>query len=125
MSATPRSARLARLFAVEEIRSWGLPQTAGEHVIAELTANAVTHGRVPGRDFHLAVSVHGATLRIEVSDPRGTDLPALREPTATSGRGLAIVNALSTRWGVTPGPAPRKTVWAELALPPGAHDGGD
>ncbi|MFH8759900.1 hypothetical protein [Streptomyces atroolivaceus] len=37
---------------------------------------------------------------------------------AGSGRGLLIVEALADRWGVTPGPVPRKTVRAGLDLVP-------
>ena len=90
------------------------------HVVAELASNAVTHGRVPGRDFRLLVYVVGGTLRIEVTDTRGDRRPhaELPPPDAESGRGLLLVEALADRWGVMEGPAPRKTVWAELTLPP-------
>ncbi|MCX5377058.1 ATP-binding protein [Streptomyces sp. NBC_00091] len=109
LSATPRAARLARLLTVEQLRAWGLPFENAAQVVAELCANAVTHGRVPGRDFHLELSVTDARrVRIEVADTRADRLPG--EP----GRGLTIVGALSERWGSTRGPAPRKTVWAEL-----------
>ncbi|TLS45930.1 ATP-binding protein [Streptomyces montanus] len=61
----------------------------------------------------------GGTLRIEVTDTRG-DRPVPRpqppSPEAESGRGLVLVEALADRWGVTSGPAPRKTVWAELTF---------
>lgn len=109
LSATPRAARLARLLAVEQLRSWGLPFDGAAQVIAELCANAVTHGRVPGRDFRLELSVTDeGRVRIEVSDSRGDELP--REPRY----GLTIVDAFSHRWGSSPGPVPRKSVWAEL-----------
>ncbi|MFE5629114.1 ATP-binding protein [Streptomyces sp. NPDC056543] len=120
LSATRRGARLARLLAVEQLRTWGLEAISGTaaHVVAELAANAVTHGRVPGRDFHLALTATADTLRIEVTDTRAGRLPAPRPPDgAESGRGLLIVEALAARWGVTPGPVPRKTVWAEIGLP--------
>ncbi|MFF0423146.1 ATP-binding protein [Streptomyces sp. NPDC004520] len=112
LSATPRGARLARLLAVEQLRSWELEYAArpAAHVVAELAVNAVTHGRVPGRDFRLAMSAAEGTLRIEVTDTRGDRLPV------APGRGLLIVEGLAERWGVRPGPVPRKTVWAELAL---------
>lgn len=88
-------------------------------MVAELAANAVQHGRVPGRDFRmtLAVTTRG-TLRVEVADTRGDRLPESRRPGGDdeSGRGLLIVEALADRWGVEEGPAPRKTVWAELDL---------
>ncbi|WP_343246025.1 ATP-binding protein [Streptomyces sp. SID5785] len=81
------------------------------HLVAELAANAVTHGRVPGRDFALGMYVTGGALRIEVTDTRADRLPR-----AGAGRGLTVVAALAERWGVVEGPAPRKTVWCELAL---------
>ncbi|MFF7720783.1 ATP-binding protein [Streptomyces luteogriseus] len=116
LSPTPRGARLARLLAAEQLRSWGLPLSPAEQNVAELAANAATHGRVPGRDFRLTLYVVGGTLRIEVTDTRGDRLPRLTRPApdATSGRGLLVVAALAGRWGVTPGPHPRKTVWAEV-----------
>ncbi|MEU6093686.1 ATP-binding protein [Streptomyces sp. NPDC047079] len=120
LSPTPRGARLARLLATEQLRSWGLPTDRAEHVVAELAANAATHGRVPGRDFRLMLYVVGGTLRIEVADTRGDRLPSARQPAAESesGRGLLLVEALADRWGVAPGPRPRKTVWAELDFAP-------
>lgn len=119
LSSTRRGARLARLLATEQLRSWGLPLEAASHIVAELAANAATHGRVPGRDFRLALYVTGGTLRIEVTDTRGDrPLPDPQQPApeAESGRGLVLVEALADRWGVTPEPPPRKTVWAECDL---------
>ncbi|MEV2217968.1 ATP-binding protein [Streptomyces sp. NPDC050997] len=115
LSSTPRGARLARLLATEQLRTWGIPLDPAEHIVAELAANAVTHGRVPGRDFRLTLYVIGGTLRIEVTDTRGDRLPYVQEADldGESGRGLLIVDALADRWGVAHGPAPRKTVWAE------------
>jgi len=125
-SSTPRGARLARLLATEQLRTWGLPLETPGHIIAELTANAATHGRVPGRDFRLTLYVVGDTLRIEVTDARGERLPQLKQPgaDAESGRGLLLVDALADRWGVQDDRFPRKTVWAECALttgPPAAR----
>ncbi|WP_424855043.1 ATP-binding protein [Streptomyces sp. SAI-170] len=119
LSPTPRGARLARLLAVEQLRMWGLPSDPAAHIVAELAANAVTHGRVTGRDFRLTVYVVGRTLRIEVTDTRGDRSPAPQHPApdGESGRGLLIVMALADRWGVAEGPAPRKTVWAEVTMP--------
>jgi anti-sigma regulatory factor (Ser/Thr protein kinase) len=120
LSPTPRGARLARLLATEQLRSWGLPLDPAVHIVAELAANAATHGRVPGRDFRLVMYVVADTLRIEVTDTRSDRFPQAQHPTADaeSGRGLLLVDALADRWGVAPGPRPRKTVWAELNLPP-------
>ncbi|WKX11728.1 ATP-binding protein [Streptomyces sp. NL15-2K] len=123
LSPTPRGARLARLLATEQLRSWELPLDPARQVVAELAANAATHSRVPGRDFRLVLYVVGSTLRIEVTDTCGDRLPHPQEPApdAESGRGLVLVEALADRWGVTQGPRPRKTVWAELNLASPEH----
>lgn len=118
-----RLARLARLLTTAHLRDWGLPAEEAAHIVAELANNAVLHGRVPGRDFRLDLTVHGcdALLRIEVTDTRGERLTLTLAPAddAETGRGLLIVDALADRWGVTSGPVPRKTIWAELDLAPG------
>ncbi|MEU0766993.1 ATP-binding protein [Streptomyces albogriseolus] len=120
LSSTPRGARLARLLAVDTLRSWGIPHETAGQVVAELAANAATHGRVPGRSFRLTLYVVGATLRVEVTDTRGDRRPVLREPdgVAECGRGLLLVDVLADRWGVAEGRHPRKTVWAEIDLTP-------
>jgi anti-sigma regulatory factor (Ser/Thr protein kinase) len=122
LSSTPRGARLARLLAADWMRARDLPYRvteAAEHLVAELATNAATHGRLPGRDFRLALLDRRTALRIEVTDTRGNELPRHRPPApdAESGRGLLLVEALADRWGVQLGPVPRKTVWAELDLP--------
>ncbi|MFG3507415.1 ATP-binding protein [Streptomyces sp. NPDC047821] len=124
LSATPRGARLARLLAVEWMRTreelpHGVTEAATQ-LVAELAANAATHGRVAGRSFRLALLAHAGVLRIEVTDTRADALPRRLSPSpdADHGRGLLLVGALADRWGVGLGPAPRKTVWAEMDLPP-------
>lgn len=111
------------MLATDWMRDRDLPlrvAEAAEHLVAELATNAATHGRLPGRDFRLVLLARGTTFRIEVTDTRGDDLPHRRRAAqaADSGRGLLVVVALADRWGVKLGPVPRKTVWAELDLPP-------
>ncbi|MFJ2306581.1 ATP-binding protein [Streptomyces sp. NPDC087787] len=120
LSSTPRGARLARLLAADQLRTWELPVEAASHIVAELATNAATHGRLPGRSFRLTLYVVGSTLRIEVTDTRGDRHPKLQDPDADaeSGRGLLLVDALADRWGVTEDRFPRKITWAELRLPP-------
>ncbi|WP_073913126.1 ATP-binding protein [Streptomyces sp. CB00455] len=116
LAATPRGARQARHLAVEKIAAWGLPTEGPALIVAELAANAVTHGRVPGRGFRIGVVLSGGVLRIEVADTRGDRVPGSRDAAeeAEGGRGLVLVEAIADRWGVVRGPAPCKTVWAEL-----------
>ncbi|MFI6654089.1 ATP-binding protein [Streptomyces sp. NPDC050523] len=91
-------------------------------IAAELCANAVQHGHVPGRDFNLQLAVHDRTVRIEVTDTRGERIPtpAADDPigSRTNGRGLLLVAALADLWGWCPRPdGPGKTVWAQLTIP--------
>ncbi|CAL9541344.1 hypothetical protein SUDANB120_04252 [Streptomyces sp. enrichment culture] len=131
LSPTPRGARLARRLCAERLHAWGIPYGTEAHeavslLVAELCTNAVRHGRVRGRDFHLrlTVAVQPATaVRIEVADTRGErtpePAPQLPGPDSTDGRGLVLVAALADRWGWGPRPcgAPGKVVWAEYGGP--------
>jgi anti-sigma regulatory factor (Ser/Thr protein kinase) len=89
-----------------------------QHVVAELAANAVTHGRVPGRDFELRLlRLPEGILRIEVSDTRGDRQLRFGAGAVDGegGRGLVIVALLAPVWGITDRLV-GKTVWAELPL---------
>lgn len=128
LSATRRGARLARLLAVQQLQSWGCEHANVSHVVAELAANAVMHGRVQGRDFRLRLLERDGVIRVELIDARGDRAPMRRrqdknEPVVEGGRGLLIISGLADRWGVSPGPPPCKTVWAELDLPTRAPRG--
>lgn len=118
LSATRRGARLARLLTERQLDEWGESYDAAAQVVAELSSNAVLHGRVPGRDFRLTLRLYAdRTLRIEVTDARGDRIPRLPGPVAQDaegGRGLLIVAAYAHRWGVVETAAHGKTVWAEL-----------
>jgi anti-sigma regulatory factor (Ser/Thr protein kinase) len=116
LSATQRGARLARLLAVNQLLSWEMPLDPARLVVAELAANAVLHGRLPGRSFRLGLSLgETGVLRIEVTDARGDRLPGPGAATdGESGYGLLQVGELADRWGTEVGPVPCKTVWAEI-----------
>ncbi|TPQ23985.1 ATP-binding protein [Streptomyces sporangiiformans] len=121
-SSTPRGARLARRLCGERLDAWGIPYDSEVHdaltlIAAELCANAVRHGHVPGRDFHLRLTAHDRTVRIEVTDTRGERLPAEApaDPDGdhTDGRGLLLVAALADLWAWSPrADGPGKTTWA-------------
>ncbi|WP_405729370.1 ATP-binding protein [Streptomyces sp. NBC_01537] len=128
-SATRRGARLARHLTVHQLDEWGMAYGSdcsdrAEAIVAELAANAVTHGYVPGRSFEVRLTLTPRLLRIDVADARTESWPwpAAQPPSAEveSGRGLLLVDALSDRWSVLDrGAAPGKTVRAELDLGPG------
>lgn len=116
LSSNRRGARRARRLTAAQLTVWNCRFAHAEHIVAELANNAALHGRTPGRNFRLTLTVTGATLRVEVTDTRGDLLPTARHarPDAESGRGLLLVEALATRWGTKVGPTPCKTVWAEI-----------
>ncbi|HET6635746.1 MAG TPA: ATP-binding protein [Streptomyces sp.] len=130
LSSTRRGARLARLLAADQLRTWELPEDVierAEHVVAELAANAVFHSRVHGRDFRLGLTHDAAAdlLRIEVTDARGDRRPGRRpnaSPDAESGRGLLLVTAYADRWGTDDFPPSGKTVWAHITAPTAPAD---
>ncbi|WSV72675.1 ATP-binding protein [Streptomyces sp. NBC_01012] len=117
-SSTPRGARLARTLAVQQFTEWsGRPYDsdgarAVAHVTAELASNAITHGRLPGRDFRLTMRLLEEAVRIEVTDTR----PERTLPATASGRGLLLVEAHATRWGSAVCDAYTKCVWADVRL---------
>ncbi|MEV0779110.1 ATP-binding protein [Streptomyces sp. NPDC050428] len=130
-SSTPRGARLARHLAGERLDAWGITYGSDAYdaltlIVAELCANAVYHGRVPGRDFRLGLTVArtggGASVAVEVTDTRAEALPELAPvgshalpDDADGGRGLLLVSALAEDWGWYPRfDGPGKTVWATL-----------
>ncbi|MEV7373911.1 ATP-binding protein [Streptomyces sp. NPDC090301] len=125
-SSTPRGARLARRLALHQLDRWKIPYGSGVSdaaalLVAELAANAVTHGRLPGRDFELTLSyAPGLRLRIDVSDTRGERRPTAAVPGLLDegGRGLLLVEALASRWSVLDRVPVGKTVRAELDLGP-------
>ncbi|MER5810871.1 ATP-binding protein [Streptomyces sp. NPDC002033] len=132
-SCTRRGARLARQLVLVELHGWGVPEgtplsdDAGL-LVAELAANAVLHGRLPGRDFEVRMTLLAGVLRVEVSDARRDRRPVVRgrDHRAGSGYGLRIVEALATDWGVVDRLV-GKTVWAELPrrarpVQPGGHE---
>ncbi|MCF6522043.1 ATP-binding protein [Streptomyces sp. JJ36] len=122
-TSSPRGSRLARRLAVQRLDEWGHSPDSetsctAASIVGELTANAVHHGRVPGREFalHLACTP-GGVLRIEVADANPTRPPAHPAPAGLEdecGRGLLLVDRLADRWGSAPRDPIGKTVWAEL-----------
>ncbi|MGW1036715.1 ATP-binding protein [Streptomyces antibioticus] len=119
LSSICRGARLARLLVEQQLKDWGLPRTspvtrAVVAITAELAANVAIHGRTPGRDFEVRLSLTAAHARVEVSDTRPDRLPPLSPDTATTGRGLLLVDAIATHWGYELRTACVKTVWAEV-----------
>lgn len=83
-----------------------------ELVVTELATNAALHGEPP---ITVRASQLGSTVRVEVEDAgRAMPVPLQQRTDAMTGRGLSLVAALASSWGVEPG-ATGKIVWAELS----------
>lgn len=94
----------------------GMANQVVELLSSELLANAVLHG-ADGGAIVVQVRHDDESIRVSVSDG-GLRTPRVlhREPSAPNGRGMAIVEAMSTRWGVDQHAEGGKTVWFELDL---------
>ncbi len=88
-------------------------------IVSELVTNSVLHANVgPHQTLTLECTALPDRLRITVTDPGSRLQPHLRPPErgASGGYGLAIVEALSSAWGVVRNPAGTTSVWCELPL---------
>lgn len=117
-------AALRRLLRIH-LELWGLQEVseAAQLCVSELVANVIKHVG-PATPTTLAVFMSGTRLRIEVHDPDPRALPVLADADsdAETGRGMALIDAITDRWGVdlTTG---RKATWCELRTSLTAADG--
>jgi anti-sigma regulatory factor (Ser/Thr protein kinase) len=111
--SAPRAARHWVMRALAEAGIGGSTNQVIELLTGELVANAVVHGPAD-RSVTVRVRIDGPAIRVLVSDAGG-GVPVVEhpEPTAPSGRGLALVEALSHEWGTLSRPD-GKTVWFEV-----------
>jgi serine phosphatase RsbU (regulator of sigma subunit)/anti-sigma regulatory factor (Ser/Thr protein kinase) len=108
----PQAPSQARRFLARALD--GLAQETIEDaqlIVTELITNAMLHGAPPVK---LRVRRDGASVRIEVEDC-GRHMPVmpLQSADAMTGRGLALVSALASSWGVEGGDSGGKVVWVE------------
>ncbi len=109
----PASGRAARAWAVPVLRRWGLDDLVddAELVLSELVANASAYGDGP---VVVALRPVDGGVRIEVCDEAHGEVHVVQGAIdRPSGRGLLIVDALASRWGVDQADD-HKAVWAEL-----------
>lgn len=122
----PHSVTCARRHARQVLTAWRLADVAddGELIVSELVTNAIravatitkpgvlpsVRLRMTGQDS----AVHIAVWDADDALARPAEAPALD---AASGRGLAIVEALSHRWGWQPAADGGKVIWALLSAP--------
>lgn len=112
--ADPTTVRRAREFIRRLMREWGSQHLSDDAalVVTELAANAVVHAGTP---YEVRVKRSEGHVRIEVADSgAGTPEPQPLSDTAESGRGLVLISALSSSWGIEAGDERGKVTWAEL-----------
>ena len=112
LPSDPSAVPAARRFTSQAITQSGghgdlLDKT--QLLVTELTTNAVLHARSPIR---LSVTPGPDRVRVEVrdDDPRPLAAPSRPDPESLQGRGLWLVDAIATSWGVNSNEK-GKTVW--------------
>jgi serine/threonine-protein kinase RsbW len=119
----PEHARAAREFAALVLRVHAIDDdgTAGL-LLSELISNSLAYSDSgkPGGTVTVTVTVTPGHVVAEVADDGGDSVPVLREPPGVeseSGRGLRLVDELSSGWGFCRGKG-KLVTWFELkALP--------
>ncbi|MCU1678737.1 MAG: putative anti-sigma regulatory factor, serine/threonine protein kinase [Frankiales bacterium] len=111
--ATPQSVRSARRFVEEQLDDWGASghAWAAITVVSELATNAVLHART---EFVVAIELDGPRLHVRVADGAAA-IPVRRryEVEAATGRGIALLEALASDWGIEASDG-GKVVWCTV-----------
>ena len=106
----------ARSFTREILGRWGCGEVVDDAalLVSEMVTNAIRH--TDGKSV-LKLQRETGRVRITVTDTETRPpSPNMRfEPTATSGRGMHLVDALAAAWGVEP-TGSGKSVWADLTV---------
>ncbi|MCX4966730.1 SpoIIE family protein phosphatase [Streptomyces sp. NBC_00654] len=119
--ADPEGLSDARAIVRQALADWGMAELAddAELVTGELLVNVLLHTE-GGAVLTLEVLPEPVRrVRLSVQD-RSSVWPRRRTPgeTSTSGRGLLLLDAVATRWGIEPR-GEGKAVWCEIGPNPG------
>ncbi|MFI9616772.1 ATP-binding protein [Streptomyces sp. NPDC052023] len=114
----PESVQRARRLVASALSAWGMNALASdaELIVSELLTNTIDH--TPCRTARVMIKrLRRHRVRVSVADTYPAT-PSLSPAGSTCerGRGLMLVEALSSQWGYDRHPH-RKTTWAELLLP--------
>ncbi|MEU3747011.1 MULTISPECIES: ATP-binding protein [Streptomyces] len=135
LAATPNAVAWARRHTVDILQRWRFPDEGIEVarlLISELATNAIEHARPTETSeaaaagplgvgtivLRLWPTDGGIILAVSDPDPR-PPAPRAHDARAIGGRGLVLIQAMSSRWGYFPTqPHPGKIVWAEIPARP-------
>ncbi|MFI8763929.1 SpoIIE family protein phosphatase [Streptomyces sp. R-07] len=122
--ADPQGLSDARAAVGQALRDWGMPELVddAELLTGELLVNVLLHTE-GGAVLTLEVLPEPVRrVRLSVQD-RSSAWPRRRTPgeAATSGRGMLLIDALASRWGVEPR-GEGKAVWCEIGPAPVAAE---
>jgi len=107
------SVPVARRFTLEALHALGQSgaNEVAELLVSEVATNAVLHAN---SSMRVSVWCHEGHPRVEVRDDDPTPPhEVVADPMASGGRGMMLVDTLSSAWGVNRN-ARGKTVWFEL-----------
>lgn len=137
-AAEPASVPGARHFVTDGLRSWGLSHLIDDIAlcVTELGANAALHSAAAFMSVTMTTKSEAVTISVEDDGevvgaavvPRADYSPDAEQPPhtladePTTGRGLAIVAALASQWGVHATESGKK-VWARFGGDSGSVDG--
>jgi hypothetical protein len=112
LECDPSAAKDARDWLAQELAGWSDPLLDDAVlVVSELVTNAVLHAQT---EVEVVAHVATSTARVEVIDGSpARPMPRHYSSDATTGRGLHLLHALTTRWG-TEISAHAKSVWFEI-----------
>ena len=106
----------AELAAVRHGAAAACDEVVGQHLddvalcVSELVTNALVHGEAPVR---VVVICAAESVTVAVRDRARRTPPLVLSSSHVGGRGLRIVDAVSSRWGMEFG-SDGKTVWATV-----------
>jgi anti-sigma regulatory factor (Ser/Thr protein kinase) len=114
LAPDPASVGAARRFVADNCSNGSTAEDLRDTavlLVSELVTNAFAHGR---SEVRISVAASSGRVRVEVSDDNSRHPRVVeQDPDALDGQGLAIVDLLSSRWGVSDDRY-GKTVWFDL-----------
>ncbi|HLX50762.1 MAG TPA: ATP-binding protein [Streptosporangiaceae bacterium] len=125
LAAGPAAPAQARGQVRAAICTWDVPVDPDVAILltSELVTNAITHE--VGETIMLAISCSGNHLRVDVHDSScALPVPEDAPVDAETGRGLMLVNSLSSEWGCYRTPT-GKAVYFTLAFESAPGENGD